>query len=296
MAGCGTHEQGEDVPDDECCEVARRLVGYEFPWDVARSLELGLLKTFGSPRISTLLDATGEMACCTQKRYDDTNVLMTLMIKHGFNSEPGDWAIQRINWIHSHYNIRNEDFLFVLSTFLCEPVRWIERYGWRQLTQAELDAWFVFWKRVGERMNIDGIPSTYAEFDHFNRQYECDNFKPAKSNNRVTSVNLEMILGVYPAPIRMLGRSFVTSPLETRILDALGFSHPAKWKKTMFQLAMNARATFVRLFMRPRKNPIFECDRKLVTYGKQGFSYDEVGPVHLRKNFEAEITACNRQK
>ena len=67
------------------------------------------------------------MACCTQKRYNDTNVLMTRMIKHGFNSEPGDWAIQCINWIHRHYNIRNEDFLFVLSTFLCEPMRWIER-------------------------------------------------------------------------------------------------------------------------------------------------------------------------
>lgn len=274
-------EQGGELSDDECCERTHRLVGYEFPWDVTRSLEVALLKTFGSPRISMLLDATGEMASCSQKRYDDTSALVTMIIKHGFNSELGERAIQRTNWIHSHYKIRNDDLLFVLSTFLCEPVRWVERFGWRQLTRTELDAWFAFWKRVGERMNIAGIPSTYADFDRFNRAYEVENFKLSDANRRVAQVNIEMMLQWFPAPLTMLGRPFVTAPLEQRIIDALGFKRPGAWKQMLFHLVMAARAALIRLFLRPRRNPIFECDRELLTYGKRGFSFDDLGPSRI---------------
>ena len=72
-----------------------------FPWDLTRSFELALLKTFCGPSISALLDRTGEFAQRPRKRF------------------------------HGHYTIGNDDFRYVLSPFVAEPIHWLSRYGWR---------------------------------------------------------------------------------------------------------------------------------------------------------------------
>ena len=40
--------------------LCHQLAGFRFPWDITRSLELALLKTFCLPSISGLLQRTGE--------------------------------------------------------------------------------------------------------------------------------------------------------------------------------------------------------------------------------------------
>ena len=49
-----------------------------FPFDVARSLELALFRTYAVPRISALLRSTGELTERTRKRYDDTDLLLSV--------------------------------------------------------------------------------------------------------------------------------------------------------------------------------------------------------------------------
>jgi hypothetical protein len=36
---------------------------------------------------------------------------------------------ERINQMHGRFSISNDDFLYVLSTFVYEPIRWNERLG-----------------------------------------------------------------------------------------------------------------------------------------------------------------------
>ena len=79
-------------------------------------------------------------------------------MEHGYDSERGRAAIARMNEIHGRFQIRNEDFLYVLSTFVFEPIRWNERFGWRRMTEKERVALFHFWREVGGRMNIQDIP------------------------------------------------------------------------------------------------------------------------------------------
>lgn len=41
-------------------------------------------------------------------------------------------AIRRMNALHSKYKaITNQDFLYVLAIFICEPMRLAELYGYR---------------------------------------------------------------------------------------------------------------------------------------------------------------------
>ena len=55
---------------------------YEFSFDTTRALEMALFRTFWVPSISGLLDQTGEFRQRPQKRYDDTDILIS-----GFEAE-----------------------------------------------------------------------------------------------------------------------------------------------------------------------------------------------------------------
>src|SRR6185295_7927191 len=153
-------------------ETIFRVRCVDFPWDMTRALELALFRTFASPRIGGLLCATGEFTRAAQRRYDDTDLLLSEIVENGYDSERGRRALARMNEIHGRFRIRNEDFLYVLSTFVLEPFRWIDRFGWRQLTEPERDAWFRFWMGVGRRMGIADVPDDVHVLAEYSAAYE----------------------------------------------------------------------------------------------------------------------------
>ncbi len=67
--------------------IVHLLAGYEFPWDLVRSLEIALLRSYASLSVSRLLDATGEFRECGQKRYDDTALLVYWGAGHTVRTE-----------------------------------------------------------------------------------------------------------------------------------------------------------------------------------------------------------------
>ena len=93
-----------------------------------------------------------------QKRYDDTQILISAFCEHGYDSDLGRRAIRRMNRIHGRFEIANDDFLYVLSTMVFEPIRWNARFGWRPLIEIEKLATFHFWREVGRRMAIRDLP------------------------------------------------------------------------------------------------------------------------------------------
>ena len=124
-------------PKGDHVEIYHLMCGYEFPWDMTRALEVALYRTYCVPSISALLDRTGEFYKRTQKRYDDTALIVAELSKWGYDSERGREALRRMNRAHSRFDISNGDYLYVLSTFIYEPIRWIERFGWRRMSSNE---------------------------------------------------------------------------------------------------------------------------------------------------------------
>lgn len=106
-----------------------------------------------------------------------------------------------MNRIHSHFRIANEAFLYVLSTFVFEPIRWNARFGWRTMCEQERLAFFYFWREVGSRMGIKDIPETYAAFERYNVEYEHTHFMFAESNRRVGTATRELFASWFPAPL-----------------------------------------------------------------------------------------------
>ena len=90
-----------------------------------------------------------------------------------------------MNRIHGRFEISNEDFLYVLSSFVFEPIRWNARFGWRPLIETEKLATFEYWREVGRRMAIRDIPETYDDFERFNEEYERREFRQTDASRRV---------------------------------------------------------------------------------------------------------------
>ncbi len=101
------------------------LLTYQlFPWDIERSLELALFNTYAIPTISGLLARTGEFAERPRKRYDAVLILAEIG-ESGLESERGQAALGRMNAMHGRFKITNEDYLYVLSTFVLNPIDWL---------------------------------------------------------------------------------------------------------------------------------------------------------------------------
>lgn len=263
-------------PERDCQEISRLLSTYEFPWDNQRALEFALFRTYAVPSISALLDATGEFARRAQKRYDDTAILISEFSEWGYESERGRAALRRMNRIHHRFDISNEDYLYVLTTFVFEPIRWNARYGWRRLTEREQLAAFSFWREVGRRMGIHDIPETYAALEAYNVAYEREHFRYAETNRRVGEATRDLFLSWFPAPLRPLLKPGVYALMDEPLLDAFGFPHPPAWLRRTLDVTLRLRGRLLRYFP-PRRKPRYYTALRHRTYPR-GYAIEAVGP------------------
>lgn len=248
----------------------------DFPFDTTRALEFALFRTFCVPSISALLHQTGEFERRSQKRYDDTDLIVSEIMEHGYDSERGRAAIKRMNALHGRFQIANEDFLYVLSTFVFEPIRWNARFGWRRMTPRERIALFHFWRAVGQRMNIRDIPGDYEAFERFNVDYERRHYRYTDANHRVGTATVKLFAGWFPPWLRPVVLRVIYALLDDRLLDAFGFPRPAPWLRRMVNVGLRARACLLRCLPR-RHRPLLRTEMPHPSY-PQGYRIGELGP------------------
>jgi hypothetical protein len=248
----------------------------EFPFDTTRALELALFRTFCVPSISALLDRTGEFGQRAQKRYDDTDILISELVDWGYDSERGRRAISRMNALHGRFQIANRDFLYVLSTFIYEPIRWNARFGWRPLCEEEKLAYYFFWREVGWRMNIDDIPESYEGFEEFNRDFEQRHFRFSETNQRLGVATRELFVSWLPKPLAPLVRASIYALLDEPMLSAFGFPRPSRLMRWLVTSALRSRAFALR-FAPPRRKPLLRTELRQATY-PDGYTIEHVGP------------------
>jgi hypothetical protein len=260
--------------------IVHRMACYDFPWDMTRSLEMALFRTYCSPRISGLLASTGEFERCPQKRYDDTDIIVSELMEWGYDSERGAAALARLNAIHGRFRIANEEFLYVLSTFALEPIRWLERFGWRTPSEAEKQAMFQFWREVGVRMGIRDIPQDRSEFERYNRNYERSHFRYSDSNQRIGVATRELFASWFPRLLHPLVRRAIYALLEPPLCEAFGFPQPSAFMVDLCVAALRMRARVLRV-LPARRTPRLRTAMPHPTYPR-GYRIEDVGPTHPR--------------
>ena len=261
-------------------EIYQISAGLEFPWDYTRALEFALFRTYCVPSISALLAATGEFRDRPQKRYDDTALLMAEVAAHGYDSPRGKEALRVINRAHGRYAITNDDMLYVLSTFIYDPIDWIDRYGWRRLHPHERLGAFHYYSEVGKRMGIRDIPADFESFRRFKESYEEREFVYSDTNREIGRYTVELFAGWFPGFVRPVARLGVRSMLDSRMLAAFGFEPAPRWVTGVSAAGLKARSFFVR-FLPPRRKSVLGVSKRNRTYPKYPDGY-EVGSLGVQ--------------
>ncbi|KAI7853000.1 hypothetical protein BDC45DRAFT_606905 [Circinella umbellata] len=252
-------------------EVFNSTKGKEFPFLSRTSLELALFKTYAVPSISKILHATGAFSGQTLKRAEDTGLILAEALdsyehiqqlkkqnpnvsQEEINEqlERPKIALTRLNEIHGKYPISNGDFLYTLSLFICEPIKWINRYGWRKLEPLESNALFRIWYDVGVKMNIQDIPKTLEDMFEFNETYARENVRYAPSNWKVGKPTVDLLLQRFPKFMESIAYTLIPAALEPTDIKGFGLDMPKPWVLRMVHFSFSLHRHFVLYFMLPR--------------------------------------------
>lgn len=165
---------------------------------------------------------------------------MTEVVLNEHSSERSLDGIARINFLHSRYRkagkISDNDMLYTLSLFALEPIRWVARYDWRSLTSVEKCALGVFWRDLGEAMDIpfERLEQTMGEravdglawleaLSAWSLEYEKEKMQPAETNETVSRATLDVALFNVPKRLRGFALGVVGALLEPRLRHAMRY-------------------------------------------------------------------------
>jgi hypothetical protein len=253
-----------------------RIVGtLEYPWLIKKSLEFALFRTYAVPHTSRILAATGQFDRHGQKRYDDTTLMLSGIAEKGIESDYGQKAIERMNQLHGRWHIKNEDMLYVLSTFVFEPTRWHERYGWRKPSQIEKEANYYFWREVGLQMGITDIPDTLEAYERFNIEHEKKHFRYDEANRSIGVATLNVFLSWYPKLLRPLVHQVILAYMDDPLLNAMGFQKPPAFVRWLCHDGLKLFGKFLWL-VPPRRKPYLFTEVHNRTY-PHGFKVADLG-------------------
>lgn len=257
-------------------QISRNLADYEFPWDYYQALRIALFRTYAVPSIGGLLHDTGVFEGDVQKRHDDTTLLLWSISHFGIDSKAGHTSIRRMNQMHGSYDISNEDMLYVLSTFVVMPRRWLRDFGWRELTADEARSGVLYWQRLGRLMGIKDIPATAEEFEDYFDRYEVDNFAYNPKSLAVANATLALAAAPYPRVFRRAVNLGLRALLDDRLLDAYHFQKPPAVLVFLIRSALRVRAR-VLARMPARRDPVLVFDRPEVKHHRNGYDLEKIG-------------------
>jgi hypothetical protein len=267
-------------------EIAWLVSRHEFPWDYTQGTGIAFLRDYGIPTISALLDRTAEFEHHGVKRYDDTLLVGEEATVEGLDSDRGHATLRRLNRIHGHYDIPNDEFLFVLATTIVGPVEWIRAYGWRDLDPIELQALANVTTRFGELMGLKHLPTSYDGYLSLLRGYEAERFEFTEANRRVTEATLRIAGQVAPLLLRPFVRRVTIALMDEPLRLALGMPEQPAWFVSAVRGGLRARARLLRLAP-PRRTAYHH---RPSTY-PQGYALADIGPLSMSDDLNRRSTA-----
>ncbi len=142
-----------------------------------------------------------------------------------------------MNWLHDRYRrtgkIKDEDMLCTLSLLFLEPIGWVERFEWRSLSALEGCPFAVYWKHLGEVMDIpydvllsaksgwqDGL-HWLEEIEAWSEAYDEENTVVHESNRVLASATLTIALTNIPLMLHGVTLQFVAALLDQRLRRAM---------------------------------------------------------------------------
>ncbi|MFC0842143.1 oxygenase MpaB family protein [Streptomyces noboritoensis] len=264
-------------PERDYEEIFALTTRYEFPWDYNTGYSFAFVTDFVIPTVTHELASTGQFAHHSMKRYDDTMLFPFDAHRHGLESGEGRATIRKLNKIHSHYGISNQDYLHILAGHLVCAVDWINAYGWRPLCDNEVRALVLTHRRLGQLMGIKDIPETYEQFKRWIDNDIEERGRWHYANSTMVGYVLGIIAGLCPPGTRALSTRAIVSLIDEPVRVMLDQPKMPAWFTAAVRWGLCSRGRALRFFP-PRRRPYNRTPRSY----PHGWSLEEMGPHYTR--------------
>ncbi|RFU72813.1 c6 finger domain-containing [Trichoderma arundinaceum] len=250
------------MTNEDAQKIVHQMSTFEFPLLYDFSLRYAVFKTYAIDNVGNLLFKVSDLAKPAEasKRYATFPPGSETLAK----------SVARTNFLHQPYRqsgkIRNEDLLYVLFASMYEPIRFMRLYEWRELSDMEVAAISMFWKYLGEMMEIDykaelgkdqwkdGI-EFMEDLAVWAAEYENEHLGPSPDIAKLGQVLVDLLLSAYPAFSRDSGYKILMVLMGERMRHAFSFPEPGVPESALAYTLLLTRKLFVRYLCLPRIFP-----------------------------------------
>ncbi|MDC0661028.1 oxygenase MpaB family protein [Marinobacter sp. SS21] len=278
----------------------RRIMEHDFPLDFLIAGELAQFQTYAIPSISRLLHRTGQYEMDGVKRLDDTRATLTSIFSHPEGSRERAQMIEHLNWVHSHYSITNEDYLYTLLRLFLNPLDWNARWGWRSLTPDEIELIRAEMVSVGKAMGIEFDPcreleqQSLASLNQWQQDYRRRHERYHPANQAVALGAIEGIKAQFPRWVRPVIPAVVVALLEDKALLAhLGLSPPTRLQTAVVRCGLGLWWLTGKIYRPWKRKPFSDgwLANHYPSYPGNRLDYCQLGPRKLINHRNA-TTGC----
>ncbi|KAJ3808530.1 hypothetical protein F5876DRAFT_78650 [Lentinula aff. lateritia] len=256
-----------ELTPGEAQQIVHDSLLYDAPLTMLLGFQITLFKVFVIPTIASTFYKSGHLMRETDlnKRLVDTVTLMATILCNTYPSQANiadedpraAIALARVNWIHTRYKIKNEDYLFNLALLILEPIQLTEHFNWRPHSLLEKKAIFTLWTNIGKSMGIKNIWSTFEEMEQWTTSYRKENIMASEEAYKLSQATINHFLNGIP---ELLGLRFVAYNFFLTLLDeqsrlALQLPPPSPAIAFIIFILFRARAWIVRYLCLPRLSP-----------------------------------------
>lgn len=265
-------------PHEDWQAIYRQTVLWEFPVEARLGFQLAFYRTFGIPRMARVLTGTGHLQANTTRRAYDTGIVMHEIIYNGFDSPRAQKMVRMMVALHDRPDIHQDDLTYVLNALIVVPSRFIERAGWRPLTDNERTATWRFYYELGQRMGIDRLPPSYDDAVRTFDGYENTQLAASNEGASLTAATLLALQDRLPRPLRRHAAAVTSGLLDNPpFAAAVSLPKPNRLLVALMNLAFAGRKIAQRLSPPPAQ-PSFTPGQPAGAIYPHGYQLDEVGP------------------
>lgn len=220
----------------------------------------------------------GDIMQFPARRNDDTLLFFGQLLDHGPTSPTGRAWIERLNQIHAHFPIRNDDSLYTLSTLALDPHQITSDLAHSPFTATELEAQWLFWRAVAELQGLEGLPETREALRRWARSYEQREYASSSEGRAVARSLIDAFAErVLPKRLRQHAAQIISAFCPPNLRHIHDLPHPSRPLQlaTRVVVAGYARSTSLRLV---------DLDRSMVdTFGVRKYGEREPFEVGYRR-------------
>ena len=259
-------------------ELYKRLTLWELPSEARFGFQLAFYRPFAVPRMAAVLQRTGHFRRDTVRRAYDTGLVIHEIIWGGVDSERGRRMVRLMNALHNRPDIHAEDMTYLLNALIVVPTRFMNRFGWRQVTESERHATWRFYEALGQRMSIADRPHSYEDAEARLVEYEQRELAPSPAGAELTAAVLKVLRNRLPTPARPFAAQ-ITSALvgDAAVSAALSLPAPRPWFGVPLLVGAAGRRRVERL-RPPPDRPSFWPGRAAGTVYPTGYTIEQLGP------------------